>query len=334
MTRDQLDRKLVREQVDLSGHEIYVRKSSSYTKRLENLSDEIGADILIIEIDTAETEELIRMVANDEIPITVADESVARVNAAYYPNIDVETPISFAQNIAWAVRLNANDLQQDLNVWLDSMKKVPTYNVIYNKYFQNVRTSTRLARSDYSSLKGNKISPYDEMFRKAADSLGWDWRLFASQVYQESKFDSRAVSWAGAVGLMQLVPETGERYGAAELTNPRQNIEAATAFLGFLDEVWERTIKDPRERLKFVLASYNVGLGHVTDARDLAIKYGKDPLTWDGHVEYYLLKKSDPDYFNDPIVKSGYCRGEEPVNYVREILNRYEQYKQLIQDNS
>lgn len=333
-TRDELNDKLIREQTDLAGHEIYVRKSSSYTTRLENLSEEIGADILIIEIDTAETEELIRMVANNEIPITVADESVARVNAAYYPGIDVETPISFAQNIAWAVRPNAPQMLGDINLWLDSMKMQPTYNVIYNKYFKNTRKSKRLANSDYSSMGGEKISPYDEIIQAAADTLNWDWRLLASQVFQESKFNSKAVSWAGAVGLMQLVPETGHRYGAKVLTDPQQNIMAGAAFLEYLDGVWSKTIKDPQERLKFVLASYNVGLGHVADARDLAIKFGKDPLVWEDNVEYYLLHKSEPEFFNDPVVNSGYCRGEEPVNYVREILNRYEQYKQLIPTNS
>ncbi len=330
MTRDEIDDGLIREVVDLAGKEIYVRKSSSYSRRLENLSDEIGSDILVIDIDSAETEQLIHMVSTGEIPITVADETVALVNASYYPNIDVKTPISFPQNIAWAVRPNSPDLLTTLNQWIDSVKKEPTANVIYNKYFKNRRKANQLARSDYSSMGGVKISPFDDIIREAADTLRWDWLLLASQIYQESKFDTDIVSWAGAIGLMQVVPETGSRFGAEDLTNPVQNIRAGTGYLQYLDELWSRTITDPDERIKFVLASYNVGLGHVVDARDLAQKYGRDPLKWYDNVEYFLERKSDPEIYQDEVVNSGYCRGEEPVNYVREILNRYEQYKQFI----
>jgi membrane-bound lytic murein transglycosylase F len=330
MTRDNIDKMLIREVVDLAGKEIFVRKNSSFTRRLENLSDEIGSDILVIDVDSAETEEMIEMVSKGEIPVTVADETVALVNASYYPNIDVKTPISFPQNIAWAVRKNSPDLLNQLNHWLDSLKREPTLNVLYQKYFQNRRTSNVLARSDYSTMGGAKISPYDELIKQSADTLNWDWLLLASQIYQESKFNPNATSWAGAIGLMQVVPETGKRFGVTDLTNPTENIKAGTGYLLFLNDLWKRTIKDPRERIKFVLASYNVGLGHVEDARDLAKKYNKDPLKWDDNVEYYLLQKQYPEFYRDPVVKSGYCRGQEPVNYVRQILNLYEQYKQFI----
>lgn len=331
MTRTALDKSLIRNQVDLIGKEVHVRRSSSYIERLQHLSQEIGGDILIIEDqDSAETEEMIRRVAFGEINYTVADESVAMVNAAYYPDIDVNTPISFPQQIAWAVRKNSPGLLAAMNAWMATIKREPTFNVIYNKYFRSPRASLRRAKSDFSSIGGEKISIYDDLIRAAADSLGWDWRLLASQVYQESHFDPEAKSWAGAVGLMQLVPETGHRFGAHNLLDPKQNLWAGVRHLKFLDTLWAKTIEDKSERIKFVLASYNVGLGHVVDARELAKKYDKDAQKWDDNVEYYLLMKSKPRYFTDPVVQSGYCRGEEPVNYVREILIRYDQYKQLI----
>lgn len=331
MTREQLDKALIRNQVDLIGEEVHVRKSSSYEERLHNLSQEIGGDIIIIEDqDSAETEELIRRVAQGTIKYTIADETVAFVNAAYYPQIDVKTPISFPQQIAWAVRKNAPELLAEMNSWMKQLKKQATFNVIYNKYFKSPRASLRRAKSDFSSIGGEKISVYDDLIKEAADSLGWDWRLLASQIYQESHFNPEAQSWAGAVGLMQLVPETGYRFGAENLNDPRQSIMAGVNYLRFLDNLWAKTIEDRDERIKFVLASYNVGLGHVVDARELAKKHDKDPQKWEGNVEYYLLMKSKPDFFRDPVVESGYCRGEEPVNYVREILSRYDQYKQLI----
>lgn len=331
MTREELNKALIRNQVDLIGKEVHVRKSSSYEERLQHLSQEIGGDIIIIEDqDSAETEEMIRRVAQGTIEYTVADETVAFVNAAYYPHIDVKTPISFPQQIAWAVRKNAPDLLAEMNDWMKQLKKQATFNVIYNKYFRSPRASLRRAKSDFSSIGGEKISIYDDLIKEAADSLGWDWRLLASQIYQESHFDPEAKSWAGAVGLMQLMPETGHRFGAEDLHNPSQSIKAGVNYLKFLDRLWAKTIEDKDERIRFVLASYNVGLGHVIDARELAKKYNKDPQKWEGNVEHYLLMKSKPDFFRDPVVESGYCRGEEPVNYVREILSRYDQYKQLI----
>lgn len=331
MTRDDINKSLIRNQVDLIGKEIHVRKSSSYVERLKNLSQEIGGDVIVIEEeDSAETEELIKRVAQGEFEYTVADESVAMVNASYFTNIDVKTPISFPQQIAWAVRKNSPELLKSLNNWMQQIKRQPTFNVIYNKYFKNNRASARRVKSDFSSMGGEKISAYDDIIKAAADTLGWDWRLLASQIYQESRFDPKARSWAGAVGLMQLVPETGRRFGAQDLYDPTQSVMAGINYLKYLDNLWKKTVKDPVERQKFVLASYNVGLGHVVDARELAKKYDRDPTVWADNVEYFLLMKSKPEFFRDDIVESGYCRGSEPVNYVKQILNRYEQYKQLI----
>ncbi len=157
--------------------------------------------------------------------------------------------------------------------------------------------------------------------------MGWDWRLLASVMYQESNFDPRAVSWVGAIGLMQVMPETGKHFGFGNLWDPNQNIDASVQFLKFLDDIWAKTITDPEERLKFVLASYNVGLSHVLDARNLANKYGKSPMKWDNEVEFMMLQKSNPKYYRDPVAAAGYCRCDGPVIYVKEVLQRFEEYK-------
>jgi membrane-bound lytic murein transglycosylase F len=182
--------------------------------------------------------------------------------------------------------------------------------------------------SDYSSLNTDgKISPYDEWIKEGAQKLGWDWRLLAAVVYQESHFISTGVSWAGARGLMQLMPETAKHFGATNPDNPAQSLKAGVNFLKYLDSEWKKTIPDNAERLKFVLASYNAGLTHVTDARKLTEKYKKDPNLWDDNVEYYLLKKSDPKFYRQPGLVAGYCKCEEPINYVKDVLERYEEYK-------
>ena len=332
MKRHQLDKKLIRNPLDLEGKEVHVHKNSAYAGRLANLSEEIGGTIKVVEEDI-DTETLIKMVADGEIDYTVADEDIAMVNATYYPSVDVHTPVSFPQKVAWATRKNAPELLGAVNDWIREMKQGTDYYVIYNKYFKSPKTMLKRVRSDYSSVAGAYISPYDELIRRAADTIGWDWRLLAAQVYQESKFDAEAESWAGATGLMQLLPSTGEMYGVTNMFSPAQSLKAGATYISWLDNIWTKYVPDAEERRKFVLASYNAGQGHVLDARRLARKYGKNPERWED-VAQFLLLKAKPEYYNDPVVKSGYCRGAEPVNYVREILQRYDRYRQLVSEEA
>ncbi len=326
---DDINERVIRNAADLDGKIVNVIKGTSYEMRLHNLNEEMGTNIIVKEDTlTAESESLIRKVALGEIDYTVADHTMAQVNASYYPNLDVNTVLSVPQQIAWAVRKNSPQLKDAIDTWMLDMKRKGTYMVLYNRYFKSPRTSLIRMNSNYSSLNADgKISPYDDLIKEGAQRLGWDWRLLASVVYQESQFISSGVSWAGARGLMQLMPETAKHFGATNPENPVQNLRAGVSFLKYLDDQWKKDIPDDKERLKFVLASYNAGLTHVTDARKLAGKYDRNPNVWDDNVEYYLLKKSDPRFYRDPALVAGYCKCEEPVNYVRNVLERFEEYK-------
>lgn len=327
-TSDQIEDSLIRNPADLIGKEVVVLPQSSFVKRLENLSEEIGGDIVIEEDSAdAESESLIKKVAQGEINLTVADHAIAAVNQAYYPNLDIQTIISLPQQIAWGLRQTSPELRQALNQWFDKIKREPTFMVIYNRYYKSPRTSRMRMHSDYSSLGGNKLSPYDDLIKKGAEKLGWDWRLLAAVIYQESHFQPQNESWAGAQGLMQLMPETAARFGVTDPSNPRQNIQAGVKYLRYLDKYWASSIPDQDERLKFVLASYNAGPTHIKDAQKLTKKYGGDPSIWYGNVEKFLQKKSKPEFFQDPVVQAGYCKCEEPVNYVIAVLDMYEEYK-------
>lgn len=328
LTQDEINKRVIRDAHQLIGREVHVMKSSSFTERLKNLSHEIGGDIHIVEDSAnAESESLIRQVALGTIEFTVADHPIALVNANYYPNIDVHTQLSLPQQIAWAVRKNTPKLLSATNAWQAIIKKEPTFMVIYNRYFKSPRTSLLRARSDYSSLfGGDRISRYDDLIKKGAEKLNWDWRLLAAVIYQESRFVNDGESWAGARGLMQLMPETAKRFGAANPDDPKQSIKAGVNYLKYLDKYWAKTITDDQERLKFILASYNAGPSHIIDARELAQKYQKSSVHWE-EVELYLLKKSDPQYYRDPVAAAGYCKCEEPVNYVKSVLSRFEEYK-------
>ena len=330
LSKDKLEEELLRNQLDLAGKVVYVQKGSSYAQRMKNLSDEIGDSIKLVEQTDKEVEELIELVANGEIEYTVADENVALVNKMYYPVLDVQTAVSFPQNLAWGVRKGDDLLKKEIDHWLKGFKRSTEYALIYNKYFRN-RRSQGIVESDFYANTSGKVSNYDEYIKKYSKEIGWDWRLLASLIYQESRFKPKVKSWAGAYGLMQLMPTTAQRFGVNRNSTPEKHIRGGVEFIKWLNQRFEnRGITDQEEKIKFILASYNVGLGHILDARRLAKKDGKNPDVWEQNVDEYILKKSNPKYYKDPVVKYGYCRGSETYNYVYQILERYEHYKNII----
>lgn len=171
------------------------------------------------------------------------------------------------------------------------------------------------------------ISPYDHLFRQYAATVGWDWRLLAAQCYQESGFDPRAVSWAGACGLLQLMPATAARFGLGtnQLYDAESNVATATRYLSYLNKLFA-DVGHPAERISFVLAAYNGGEGHVRDAMALARRDGRDATRWNV-VEPYVVGLSEPRYYRDPLVRFGYLRGSETADYVRQIQSRWASYR-------
>ncbi len=326
----QVEDSLLRNQLDLAGKTVYVQKGSVYAKRLKTLSNEIGDEINIIQVPV-ESEQLVQMVARGEIEYTIADENVASVNKTYFPMIDIGTAISFPQNLAWAVRKDSDELKTEIDTWLKDFRRTSRYAVIYNKYFRNQHT-VNIVSSDYYVLGSGKISMYDDIVKRESERIGWDWRLVSSMIYQESRFNPQAESWAGAFGLMQLMPATAGRFGVSRNSSPESHIRAGVSFIHWLDKRFENEIPDREERTKFVLAAYNVGKGHVDDARRLAEKYGDDPNVWEGSVGNWLLNKSQPKYYRDPVVKHGYARGIETTNYVVQVIDRYDHYKNIVDD--
>ncbi len=334
MRRDQIDRKLVRDVIDLIDDTVHVHRRSSYYERLLNLQKELGGKI---NIDTItgdfNIEDVIKLVVDGKIDYTIADYNLASINATYYPILDVETPVSFSQRIAWGIRNNSPELEQAVNRWISGMRKNGTYNFIYKKYYSHKKTQKRRIESEFYSKNSGQISEYDELIKKAADSLGWDWRLLASQVYQESRFDPQSKSWAGATGLMQIMPGTASDLGVDQPFDPEQNLLAATAYLQYLFDKFPG-ITDTVQRIKFTMAAYNCGYGHLLDAQRLAAKNGLDSLQFDNSTADWLRKMGQYKVYSDPIVRYGPVRGEEPYRYVNDIFLRYEHYRRLIPLNS
>ena len=192
---------------------------------------------------------------------------------------------------------------------------------------QQMLSKPRVARRVHAPmLRRGVISYYDELLKRYSRGIGWDWRLLAAQCYQESTFDPEAVSWAGAKGLMQIMPKTADHLNLPrdQMTDPEQNIAAATRYLHELDREFNY-IHDRTERQNMVLASYNGGILHIQDAIRLCERDRRNPQRWED-VRTYVLRLKDPHYYQDTLVHYGYMRGTETADYVDRIRVRYQQY--------
>ena len=315
----------------LIGKTVYVKPGRSLN-RLRNLNKELGGGIIIHEVstDSLTEEDLISQVALGDIDYTICDNEVAKLNRTFYPQLNIQLQVGLDQRSAWAVRKDQPLLAEAANRWYKENVTTPAYKASMKRYFEQSK-----AQPHYYilSVKDGKISHYDDLFKKYADSIGWDWKLLASLAYKESNFDTSVVSWAGAKGLMQLMPRTARAMGVPEGKehNAEESVKAATRYLKLMERSF-RSIADPDERINFVLGSYNAGIGHIFDAMALAEKYGHDKHRWMDNVEKYVLLKSKPEYYNDSVCRNGYFRGLETYNFVREIRARHNIYKEKIKE--
>ncbi len=320
----------VNDVVDLIEKEVVVVDNSKYHKRLKNLDDEVGGGIKITTVTNEEDEEsLIEKVSKGEIEYTIADDNIAKVNKTYFKNIDIGLRTSFTQRSAWVLRKHSDELESTVNKWFETSNADYTCQYLYHKYFEQEK---KYSKEKPKYLSKDRISEYDSYFKKYSGDLEWDWKMLASVAYQESRFNPNAKSWAGAVGLMQLMPSTAKKLGTDSLSmrKPDVSVKTAAIYLKRVDNIFN-FIEDKNERTKFVLASYNAGVGHIRDAMALAEKNGKRPTKWED-VKFFVLLKSKPEFFNDPVVRHGYLRGEEVYNFVEEIMVRYQEYVDVIND--
>ncbi|GHT10151.1 lytic transglycosylase F [Bacteroidia bacterium] len=314
---------------ELIGKEIWAIHDSKYYRRLRNLNNELGGGITIraIDKDTISTEDLIEMVSKGQIPYTVSDADMATLNKTYFNNINISMVVGHAQRSSWVARKSSPELASALNQWFDENQNDPKYKRIIKRYFE----MSKMPGDEPAPFIGSgQISLFDEFFKKYANQIHWDWRLLASISFQESKFTTDRVSWAGATGLMGLMPKTAKAFGVSEdqIADPESNIKAAVNLIKRLNSSFS-SIENEEERVKFILAAYNAGSGHIYDARALAEKHGKNAEIW-SEVEEYLKLKSLPEYYNDPVCKQGYFRSTETINYVRHVIERWRYYESKV----
>lgn len=309
---------------ELAGKTVHVVEHSIYHERLLNLDTEIGGGINIITLpDSLNAVQLIDMVVEKKIEYTLAHYRDVMQIRDYNRRLDGRVAVGFQQRNGWLVRKGSTALQEKIKEWENRPDAELLRSQLYGKY--------RIRNPYYSSRKlripKGAVSPYDAYFKKYAPEIGWDWRLLAAIAFHESRFDSSVVSRMGASGLMQLMPRTAASFGLnrADILNPEKNIEAGVQYIKSLNLMYRR-VQDPKERVKFILASYNSGPAHIIDAMALAEKYGKNKYIWFEHVEPFLAKKNDPKYYQDEVVKYGYFRPNHTIQYVRNTLDTFRKY--------
>lgn len=321
----------IKDVIELVGKDVYVEENSKFHFRLINLNEEIGGGINIIPIggDTISSEDLLRMVNNCNIKYAVVDSDLAALYKSDYPNLDTSLKISLEQTSSWAVAPQFFSLAAQIDSWEKSAHNSPVLKEIFKRYYDSGDTVAPADHLIYFKGKnfknGDAVSPYDSYFKKYAPISGFDWQLLAAIAFCESRFQTTAQSRFGASGLMQIMPSSAIAYGVnpAQLTEPDQNILAGARILASLDKSLQSKVEDPQERIKFILASYNSGLGHIYDAIALAEKYGMNPKKWTGNVSVATMMKSRPEYYNDPVVKHGFFRGRETTEFVDRVLSTY-----------
>lgn len=293
----------------------------------ESFANSIGTKLRMETV--RDTAELFRRLKDGEIDLIALD---IPESSALDPALQFSGAWSAAKGrpdsltAGWVIRKDATCLADALDSWY----KPETRTFLLERErrrFSPEGAVKRRVRAPFQNRAKGIISPYDASFIRHSQAIGWDWRLMAAQCYQESGFDPQAVSWAGARGLMQIMPETAAHLGlpASQMHQPEPNIAAAARYLRELEGKFS-DIPGRAERINFVLAAYNGGSGHVRDAMALARKHGKNPKVW-ADVAPFVLRLSQPQYYNDPVVRYGYLRGEETYGYVTAIQERWQRYR-------
>ena len=309
---------------DLNGRTLVLRPDTAYWHSAKIWLDQGHSFTLQAAAEDMNTDEILAEVAQGNIDATLADSHLVAIEKSFHETLApgfIQEPL---RKHGWAVRAKDTELLKALNGFLTKEYKGLFFNVTYQKYFKNQKRIDKYQGQRLGSK--DALSPYDEIIKQLTTVLHLDWRLVIAQMYQESRFNPKARSFAGAQGLLQVMPRTAKEMGFPTPLSVQEGIEAGVKYLGWVRDRFEETLP-LQERLWFTLAAYNAGYGHVYDARRLAVKKGWDADIWFGNVENAMLLLSKREYFRK--ARFGYVRGREPVNYVREIRDRYDAYLAL-----
>ncbi len=305
---------------DLSGQEVFVRRTSSYWSSLERLNERFGKEgkkpvTLRPAPEDLEDEDLLEMLNSGLVKILVMDAYMPRVWANAYPKVVAhpDVVLNDGGDFAWAFRKNSPQLENVVNDFVRTHRQGTAFgNTIIKRY---TTPGSKALMNPLSDEERRKFEVQVELFRKYSDQYSVDYLLMAAQGFQESRLNQDAKSAVGAIGVMQLMPATGADMKVGDIHDMEANIHAGVKYIRFMeDQYFAKEPMDDRNKALFAFASYNAGIGRIQGLRKVAAQRGLNPNVWFGNVEMIVAEKI----------------GMETVTYVSNIYKYYVAYRLLI----
>ena len=302
---------------ELKDVSLLVIGDSSYDERLRALRDNEVPELTWQTDSSLSTELVLQKVWQQEVDCTVADSNIFAINRRYFPELVMMFPLNEPEELAWLLPQGADALSEAMADWYERANESSLITLAAARYYAHVEIFDYVDIARFVRRIQERLPVYEPLFRKAAQEHGFDWRLLAAQAYQESHWNPAARSPTGVRGIMMLTLRTAGEVAVKNRLDPAQSIAGGARYLASLRERLPESIEEPH-RTWIALAAYNVGMGHIHDARALAEHLGRNPDSWID-LRTVLPKLSQPEYYRS--LRYGYARGSEPVQYVRRIRN-------------
>lgn len=305
---------------DLLGKRILVLKGSSHAEQLAALKVELP-ELDYEESAAVEVVDLLRMVDEGQIDLTLVDSNELAMNQVYFPNVRVAFDLGESQSLAWAVAPGTDSSLLDaVNAFIKRAQENGSLQRLKERYYGHVDVLGYVGAYTFAKHLQQRLPRYEKHFRQAAQAQGLDWRLLAAMGYQESLWQPGATSKTGVRGLMMLTLGTAQAMGVSNRLDPKQSIEGGAKYIVHVKQQLPESIEEP-DRTWFALAAYNIGGGHLEDARKLTQADGLNPDKW-LDVQKILPRLAQKQWFSK--TRYGYARGGEPVHFVRNIRRYYD----------
>ncbi len=305
-----------RSEDDLSHLDIFVLKNSSYEENMISLQEEIP-DINFTVIDDISSEHILDMISKEKFECSIMDSNIYQLNQRYYPKTFSAFALSDKESLAWIIPDNSDELKERMFVWINNFEHSGRMASLKDHYYDYTNYFNYYNLKVFKKRIITRLPKYEKYFKNASNKFGIDWKILAATSYQESHWSRYAKSHTGVRGIMMLTLKTAKQMGVENRLDPKESIYGGAKYMRrMIDRVPEDVI--PEDKMKFALAAYNVGMGHIHDARTLARKLNKDRSSWKD-VRQVLPFLTQKKYYR--YLKYGYARGNEPVGYVSSIYN-------------
>ncbi|MEA2098517.1 MAG: membrane-bound lytic murein transglycosylase MltF [Campylobacterota bacterium] len=317
-------KKFPRDIEGLAGLRISVGENTSYSETIKSLQND-GFEINATFTSNVTTEELLEKVASNEIDCTIADSNIVALNLRYFTDIALAFTISGREQLAWVLAVDSKELEVDMYAWLNNFNQTGKMSQLKDHYYSYVRFFNYYDTKMFYKRIETRLPKYQKYFKYAGKRYKIPWKLLAAISYQESHWNPKAKSFTGVKGLMMLTRNTAKLLKVKNRLDPKQSIVGGTRHLNQMLKLVPEEVEG-ENRLKFALAAYNIGLGHIYDARKLALKMNLNPNVW-SDLKQALPLLSQKRYYRT--LKHGYARGSEPVRYIESIYN----FKDILENN-